>query len=94
MHPARGLDGFGERGAGVSEYKPDETKTHQMYHIEGRKNSPHDKCFDIIVAKVHLKSDCDDLVAFLKKLGYFLQVDRASNMSILDEQMPGDEKEE
>jgi len=30
----------------MSEYKPDETKSHLMYVIEARKNSPHDKCLD------------------------------------------------
>jgi hypothetical protein len=78
----------------MSEYKPDETKTHLMYHIEGRKDSAHDKCFDMVVAKVHSKGECDELIAFLKKQGYFLQVDRSSNMSIMDEDMPGDDKEE
>lgn len=94
MRPAHGLDDLGECGAGVSEYKPDETKTHLLYSIEARKNSPHDKCFDVVAAKVHSKNECDELVAFLKKQGYFLQVDRASNTSILDEEMPEDEKEE
>lgn len=78
----------------MSEYKPDETKTHLMYNIQGRKNSPHDKCFDMVIAKLHSKTECDELVAFLKKLGYFLQVDRTSNMSILDEDMPGEDEEE
>ena len=67
----------------MSEYKPDETKSHLMYVIEARKNSPHDKCLDQVTAKVHSKEECDQLVAYLKKGGYLLQVNRASSTLIV-----------
>lgn len=72
----------------MSEYKPDETKTHLMYVIEARKNSPHDKCHDAVSAKVHSKEECEELVAYLKKLGYLLQVSRASSTLIVDDPFP------
>jgi hypothetical protein len=75
----------------MSEYKPDETKTHLMYIIEARKNSPHDKCLDQFSGKVHSKDECEQLIASLKKLGYRLQVSRVSSTDVLDEEMPGEE---
>lgn len=91
---AGGLDDPGERGACVSDYKPDETKSHLMYVIEARKNSPHDKCLDMFTGKVHSREECDDLVAFLRKLGYLLQVSRASSTLIVDDPFPSEEDEE
>jgi hypothetical protein len=78
----------------MSEYKPDETKSHLMYVIEARKNSPHDKCLDQVTAKVHSKEECDQLVAYLKKGGYLLQVNRASSTLIVDDPFPEDDDEE
>jgi hypothetical protein len=75
----------------MSEYKPDETKTHLMYIIEARKNSPHDKCLDQFSGKVRSKDECEQLIASLKKLGYRLQVSRVSSTDVLDEEMPGEE---
>lgn len=77
----------------MSGYKPDETKTHLMYIIEARKNSPHDKCLDMFSGKVHSKDECEQLIASLKKLGYRLQVSRVSSTDVIDEAMPGEEDE-
>jgi hypothetical protein len=78
----------------MSGYKPDETKSHLMYVIEARKNSPHDKCLDVFSGKVHSREECEDLVAYLKKLGYLLQVTRASSTLIVDDPFPDDEDED
>lgn len=78
----------------MSEYKPDETKSHLMYVIEARKNSPHDKCLDQLTGKVHSKEECEELVAYLKKLGYLLQVSRASSTLIVDDPFPDEDEDE
>lgn len=78
----------------MSEYRPDETKSHLMYVIEARKNSPHDKCLDIITGKVHSREECDVLIAALKGMGYLLQVNRASSTLIVDDPFPDDEDED
>lgn len=78
----------------MSEYKPDETKSHLMYVIEARKNSPHDKCLDMVTGKVHSREECEALVAYLKQAGYLLQVNRASSTLIVDDPFPDDDDED
>jgi hypothetical protein len=78
----------------MSEYQPDKMETHLMYIIEAGKNSPHDKCLDRITGKVHSRDECEALIAFLKNLGYRLQVNRVNSTQIVDDEMPGEEDEE